>query len=470
MKPKRYALDLLRKAMATNNSLVCCGLDPDIKKIPMELREEMLEEEAILEFLKIIVDLTAPYVCAYKAQKAFFDVWPNGHELLRKTISYIHEHHPKIPVFVDAKIGDIGNTMEIYIRNIFGELKADGVVVNPYLGDDVMMPFASWPEKAIIVTVKTSNPKGALVQDVLLHDGKRMWEYLLDLTVNRWNTAGNMIPVISSTTDSDLDHVRRALPDEMPVFFAGYGAQGGTTEHLRQLLDSSGRGAVVNSSRGLLYPYEATSREWRSAVSVAVQEMQRTLNFERSRSKFLLLLGVSAVGKSTLIKELQKLDDRFVYISPFMTRALRDCEVDKVSVTDVEMDEMEKRGELVFVNKLYNGVRYGTPRKPIEEAFLREEFPVLDWPVELVPLMEEVFAGRLFTVYVEPEDVSMLQFRLNDGRDPSGERYLAALAELEKVRSGFYDDRIQAREVNIQNQAATLALGIYRSYIKATGL
>src|SRR3984957_7380070 len=100
----------------------------------------------------------------------------------------------------------------------------------------------------------------------------------------------------------------------MPVLFAGYGVQGGTTKHLRQLLDSERRGVFVNSSRGILYPYEVQDPLWRDVILRAIKLMQNVLNFERSRSKFLLLLGVSGVGKSTIIPALPNLDDRFVYL------------------------------------------------------------------------------------------------------------------------------------------------------------
>lgn len=402
-------------------------------------------------------------------QKAFFDIFSGGHDLLKHIIGYIHEHHPELPVFVDAKIGDVGNTMDIYLRNIFGELNADGVVVNPYLGDDVMRPFAKLPDKVAIVTVKTSNLDATIVQDVILQDGRPFWKYILDLTANRWNSFGNMVPVITSTSDIDLSDVRKIIPDEMPVLFAGYGIQGGTTKRLRQLLDSKGRGVFVNSSRGLLYPYEPGDLLWSSAISRAVKAMQNTLNFARSRSKFLLILGVSGVGKSTIIRELRTLDNRFVYIAPFMTRELRIGEEDKIPITDVQMDEMERQGKLLAVNELY-GVRYATPREPIEQVFREEKFPLLDWPINQLYIMHQTFSERLFTVYVEPPDRETLRRRLADGRDPEEKRFGVALSELEAFASGNYDDIINHREVSREGEAVFIARSIYTLYLQAMGL
>jgi len=452
--------------MTRNNTLACCGLDPAIEKIPMELRREGSDEDAVRRFLEIVIDLTAPHICCYKAQKAFFDIFPGGHELLRYAIHYVHDRHPELPVFVDAKIGDVGNTMDVYLRNIFGELDTDGVVVNPYLGDDVMRPFESLPEKAAIVTVKTSNPDAAIVQNIILQDGRPLWKYILELTANRWNGAGNMVPVIGSTADIDLGDVRQIISDETPVLFAGYGVQGGTTKHLQQLLDSERRGVFVNSSRGILYPYDVQDPQWRDAILQAVKALQNTLNVERSHSKFLLLLGVSGVGKTTIIRELRKLDSRFIYISPFMTRELRSGETDKVPITREQMNEMEQQGKLLVVNELY-GVRYATPREPIERAFAGEQLPLLDWPIDRLHVMQQAFPGKLFTVYVEPPDRETLRRRLADGRDPGNKRMDAAMTELATLAQGTYDDVINHRMVSSEGEAASVAKAIYHEYLRA---
>jgi guanylate kinase len=342
-------------------------------------------------------------------------------------------------------------------------------VVNPYLGDDVLRPFMDWPDKAVIVAVKTSNPGAAIVQDTLLQDGRMLWQHILDLTVSRWNTAGNMIPVIASTTAIDLRSVRKAIPDSMAILFAGYGVQGGSALDLRHLVDSTGRGVFVNSSRGLLYPYDVREKHWQQAVVRATITMKDALNFARSRSRFLLILGVSGVGKSTVIDELRKFDSRFVYISPFMTRTLRPDEKDKVPMTNADLDGMERGGALLAVNELY-GVRYATPREPIERAFREEMFPVLDWPIDRLDLMQQTFAGRLFTVYLEPPSPEILQRHLANGRDQETTRFEMAKTELAALARGEYDNLLDHRAVNRENEAVTVAQAIYRAYLKATKL
>jgi orotidine-5'-phosphate decarboxylase len=117
--PTRNALHMLAAAITGRVSRVCCGLDPDPRFFPAEIRQQHPQvEQQVREFLHAVVNTTAPHVCAYKIQKAFFDCLPDGSKLLREIISYIQQTFPDIPVFVDCKIGDTMTTMEVYLRNL----------------------------------------------------------------------------------------------------------------------------------------------------------------------------------------------------------------------------------------------------------------------------------------------------------------------------------------------------------------
>ena len=272
--------DQILERMKTHDTLLCCGLDPDLKKIPPEIiGRQTSDGDKMFEFLRGVVDVTASHVCAYKAQKAFFDVLAGGHDVLKKLIDYIHTSHPGIPVIVDCKIGDIENTMAAYIQNLFGSLQADGIVVNPYMGDDVVLPLAELADKSIVVLVKTSNLSGGIVQDVVLQDGQMLWRYMLNLVVNRWNRNENMIPVLSSTVGLNMAEIRPLIPDKMPILLAGVGAQGGNFADLRNLLNSKGIGVFVNSSRDILY--SKSQQHWQIAIEEAAVGLKEALNNER---------------------------------------------------------------------------------------------------------------------------------------------------------------------------------------------
>jgi len=273
--------DQILERMKTHDTLLCCGLDPDLKKMPPEIiGRQTSDEDKVFEFLRGVVDVTASHVCAYKAQKAFFDVLAGGHDVLKKLIDYIHTSHPGIPVIVDCKIGDIENTMAVYIQNLFGLLQADGIVVNSYMGDDVVLPLVELTNKSIVVLVKTSNPSGGIVQDVVLQNGQPLWRHVLDLVVNRWNRNTNMIPVLSSTVGLNMEELRALVPDKMPILLAGVGAQGGSYANLRKLLNSEGVGVFVNSSRSILYSQQS-QQSWQSAVEKAAVGWKEVLNKER---------------------------------------------------------------------------------------------------------------------------------------------------------------------------------------------
>jgi orotidine-5'-phosphate decarboxylase len=266
--------------MQTWDTLACCGLDPNLSRIPPEVWGDT-DPERVYRFLSGVVDITAPHVCAFKAQKAFFDGLNGGHEVLAEIVRDIHRNHPDVPVFVDCKIGDIDNTMVAYTDFLFRKIDADGILINPYMGDEVLEAFDNYPEKAVIVLARTSNPGATVVQDALMADGRPLWQYILQLVVERWNRNGNLIPVISSTAGLDLQMIRQMIPDQMPILLAGVGAQGGDYSDLKMLLNTSGSGVFVNSSRGLLYPRPAPGYFWHESVERAVIGFKEALNRAR---------------------------------------------------------------------------------------------------------------------------------------------------------------------------------------------
>src|SRR3989339_232944 len=208
----------LDNRMQQTNSLVCVGLDPDIKKMPLSILDlEKSPEDNIFNFLTQVVDITAEHSCCYKVQKAFFDQYEHGHLLLNQIVAYIHKMHPEIPVFIDCKIGDIDNTMSAYMDRLFVEAGADGVVINPYMGGDVFIPFLQDSKKTALVLIQTSNTNAKVVQDLNLKNGKKLWEEILDLTLTRWNENKNMIVILSSNSSDDYSLIRKKIPQDMPI-------------------------------------------------------------------------------------------------------------------------------------------------------------------------------------------------------------------------------------------------------------
>ncbi len=183
-------------------------------------------------------------------------------------------------------------------------------------------------------------------------------------------------------------------------------------------------------------------------------------------NKFLLIMGPSGSGKSTIINNLTKIDDRFEYISPYMTRKLRPGETDKIPVSESQLARLENNGELLVINKLY-GVSYATPKYPINKAFLDNKFPILDWPISRLDIMETAFPDKLYRVYLEPPDLETLRRRMSDGRDKNGVRFSDAKNELEMLLRGDFDNRIDFRIINEDGMSEHVARSILRNYLKA---
>lgn len=275
-------IDALMARMQASNTLACCGLDPDINKLPLELmRRYTTDTERVRRFLLGVVEVAGPHVCSFKAQKAFFDGLDDGKDVLTEVVSTIHSDYPGVPVYVDCKVGETKNTMMAYSKLVIDKVGADGILVNPYMGDEVLEAFNDYADKTVIVLVRTSNPGAAIVQDALMQDGRPLWQYMLELVTDRWNNNGNLIPVLSSTAGMDMKAVRDLIPQNMPILLAGVGAQGGDIGQLRALLNQDGVGVFVNSSRDLLYPPNSAGIPWQKAVEKAVINLKAELNQAR---------------------------------------------------------------------------------------------------------------------------------------------------------------------------------------------
>ncbi len=212
------------------------------------------------EFDKTIIDATTDLVCAYKPNSAFYEAQgAKGLEALKNTIQYIHQKDPDMPIILDAKRGDIGNTNEAYAKAVFDELGADALTVSPYLGKESLEPFLNRVDKGIFVLVKTSNPGAGEFQDLKIID--RPLYQVVSEHIKEWNIHGNLAVVVGATYPEELSQVRKIVGD-MPILIPGVGAQGGDIKAtVKAGLNSQGQGIIISSSRGIIFsdnPRETT--------------------------------------------------------------------------------------------------------------------------------------------------------------------------------------------------------------------
>ncbi|HWJ36278.1 MAG TPA: orotidine-5'-phosphate decarboxylase [Steroidobacteraceae bacterium] len=251
----------LKLAHATSGSLVCIGLDPDLTKLPRELAEC---GDPFLAFNRRIIDATADLAAAYKPQIAFYSALGKETELVA-SIRYIRERAPHALVILDAKRGDVGNTAEAYASEAFDRYGADAVTVNPYMGEDSVLPFLARPDRGAILLCRTSNPGARDFQDLLI-DGLPLYRRVAERADQHWNKAGNLMLVVGATYPAEMAQLRRAHP-ALGFLVPGIGAQGGDLDStLAAGLDADGAGLLINSSRGIIYAGGGTAEAIRTAT------------------------------------------------------------------------------------------------------------------------------------------------------------------------------------------------------------
>lgn len=244
-------LSKLDQSITDHNSLLCVGLDPDLDKIPTHLHSD---PTPLFSFNKAIIDATAEYVCAFKPNSAFYEAYGSaGIEQLGMTCEYIQEKHPDLPIVLDYKRGDIGNTNTYYARFAFESLNVDAITVHPYFGQEANEAFLEYKDKGIIMLCKSSNPGSGEFQDLEL-GGKKLYMYIIEQIKNKWNASNNCHIMVGATYPKELAEARELIGENMAILIPGIGAQGGDIEStVKASINKVGRGVMISSSRAILY-------------------------------------------------------------------------------------------------------------------------------------------------------------------------------------------------------------------------
>lgn len=260
----------LLEAQWSRGNFVCVGLDSELGKIPEVLPRNSLFppglgaiSQTFFAFNAAIVDATCDLVCAYKPNIAFYEALGDvGWLALRETIAHIHSVAPDVPVILDAKRADIGNTNAGYLTAAFYMLAADAITVHPYLGREALQIFLGHEDRGIFVLCRTSNPGAGELQDLVVQNpeypdwggrGEPLYKIVARNVCARWNTKHNCGLVVGATYPEELEGVRSIVGD-MPILIPGIGAQGGDVEKtVRAGKDSRGRGMIINASRSIIF-------------------------------------------------------------------------------------------------------------------------------------------------------------------------------------------------------------------------
>ncbi len=217
-------------------------------------------------FLRRVIEESAEHAAAFKPNAAYFEAMGSrGVALLEQVLEWIPA---EVPIILDAKRSDIGETQRYYAQAAFGSGLVDAVTLNPFLGYDTLEPFLDWEGRGIYLLAVTSNPGSADFQRQRLDDGREVFELVATLG-ERARSEGRNADVGYVVGLTNAADVLAKIPDA-PLLVPGLGAQGGA---LDALAAGGGRSApaVVNVSRGILYAGDDLSfgeraAEWKRRI------------------------------------------------------------------------------------------------------------------------------------------------------------------------------------------------------------
>jgi orotidine-5'-phosphate decarboxylase len=270
----RHFSDRLADAVERKSSQLVVGLDPVVEQMPAEVDGDLFA------FCAGIVDAVAPYAVGVKPQSAFFEAHgADGVRAFAQVCAYARA--AGLIVIADAKRGDIGSTARAYAQAFIP--LADAVTVNPYLGGDSIEPFLEACRRegaGIFCLVKTSNPGSADVQDVVLADGRKLWQHVAEL-VHGWGEElvgerglSAVGAVVGATFPREVAEARELLPRSV-LLLPGIGAQGASPADVAAAFAVGPASALVSASRSVIYAYKEGGGDWRSAAGAEAERLAR---------------------------------------------------------------------------------------------------------------------------------------------------------------------------------------------------
>ncbi len=297
MLPAHSFGERLAQAVLQKKNPVCVGLDPRIESLPPPLQPATPSDPtqsalAYERFCIDILDAVCEWVPIVKPQAAFFEeLGPEGVRVLERVVREATQRG--LLVAMDAKRGDIGTTATAYANAFLGSgpvgspqyspFGADALTVNPFLGADTLEPFVQRCDAShsgLFVLVKTSNPGSGLLQDRVTQSetvSECVAKHVESLSSVRRGESGYgpIGAVVGATYPEQLAAMRALMPSAW-ILIPGYGAQGGSASDVRHGMDDRGLGAIVNSSRGIIFAFQQpkfAASDWKQSVRNATLAM-----------------------------------------------------------------------------------------------------------------------------------------------------------------------------------------------------
>jgi orotidine 5'-phosphate decarboxylase subfamily 2 len=211
---------------------------------------------------RLLIEIAAPAAAAVKPNLAFFEAFgSDGLAALERLRASIPS---EIPVVMDAKRGDIGSTAARQAEALFDRLGADAITVNPYLGEEAVLPLLERTDRYAYLLCRTSNPGAAELQSLAVaadpesgRPAEPLYARVARLATH-WGPGGTVGLVVGATAPEELAEIRSIAPG-LAFLVPGVGAQGGEVAPVlasgpATAAPAGGRpggGLLVNVSRGV---------------------------------------------------------------------------------------------------------------------------------------------------------------------------------------------------------------------------
>ena len=275
--------DRLCAAVKAKGTPLVVGLDPVYNRLPEAIRNHpsMNDEfdvsaavDAIFDFCTKTMRVVAPLVPAVKINIAYFEKYlAEGVESYYSLIS--EAESLGVEIIGDVKRGDIGHTASAYaaahlenpeFTGLEDVIAPDAITINGFAGEDGIIPFANVATeqgKGVFVWVRASNPSAAEIQDFADASGVRMYQKLAEVVgriadqPERIGESGysNIGMVIGGTAPEETSELRAKYPKSW-ILVPGFGSQGASAADCLRFCNDDGMGALINSSRSIIYAYE----------------------------------------------------------------------------------------------------------------------------------------------------------------------------------------------------------------------
>jgi guanylate kinase len=178
-----------------------------------------------------------------------------------------------------------------------------------------------------------------------------------------------------------------------------------------------------------------------------------------------VLAGPTAVGKGSVAAAIREHHPEVWISVSATTRAPRPGEVDGVHyrfVDDAAFDAMVDAGEMLEWAVVHGSARYGTPRRPVEDALARGDLALLEIDLQGARQVRQTMPEALFVFLKPPSWEELVRRLVGRGTESEAERARRLETAVEELAAEAEFD-VTVVNVEVREAAAELVALMQRS-------